>query len=185
MIIVLEGLPASGKTSVANYLKSFFNFYKVNESLGYLGGVNLSDDQTIIFEETIKKYKIAKNIKKNSIIDRGYASMLAWDYCAVGLKMAYDFSTKKSWVSRAFKMGELYEPTIYIYLEISPEISLLRRPRPENDKDIWTSLRGLKYCVDYYNIFFKNKEIKKRTIFINAEKSFDDVIVQIIKQLSL
>ena len=185
MILVLEGLPASGKTSVANYLKKFFNFYKVNESLGHLGGVNLSDDQMIIFEETVKKYGIAKNVKENSIIDRGYASMLAWDYCAVNLKKAYNFSTKKKWVNGALKTGKLYEPTFYIYLEISPETSLLRRPRPEDNKDVWTSLEGLKYCIGYYDKFFKNKEIKKKTIFIKAEKDFDDVIMQIITLLSL
>jgi thymidylate kinase len=176
MIVVLEGLPASGKTTIANYLQVNCNFNKVNESLGYLGGVNLSDDQGEIFQETLKKYNLAKISKSHSVIDRGYASMLAWDYCAAHLKIADNLSTKNKWVTKAIKKGLLYEPDIYIYLAISEETSLTRRPRRENIKDVWTSVLGLKYCLDYYAYFFGKEENKKKTIFIDAEMNTKEVI---------
>ncbi len=42
-VIVLEGLPASGKTILADYLRDNYGFLKINESLGKLGPDNTTN----------------------------------------------------------------------------------------------------------------------------------------------
>lgn len=153
-IIVLEGLPASGKTSLANYLRDQHGLLKVNESLGQLGA-NDTTDQKIVFEETLQKYAQAKQTQGLSIIDRGYPSMLAWDYCAEKLGYADDLTEKTKWIKQSIKSGELFEPLLYVYLSVQPEKSLIRRPRQETKIDVWSGLRGMQYCLEYYESFFQ------------------------------
>lgn len=154
-IIVLEGLPASGKTSIADYLCDHFAFVKVNESLGELGGANLTTDQTVIFEETVQKYALAQSSQQHTIIDRGYPSMLAWDYCAKKMNLASDLKEKRKWVRAALGQGMLFEPDLYIYLRSTPYISLQRRPREETEIDIWSGIRGMELYAEFCNDLFK------------------------------
>ena len=186
MIIVLEGLPASGKTTLADYLRNNFSFYKVNESLGHLGGVNLSDDQAVIFKETIKKYRLAhQSVEKNIIIDRGYVSMLAWDYCTIKLKNIDNLKVKEGWVASAFQAGKIFEPDVYIYMQINIELSLARRPRLVDEQDIWSSIEGLEYCHEYYENFFKSEEVRFRTIRLDASRPFLDIVRDVKQRLDL
>lgn len=164
-IFVLEGLPASGKTTVADLLRDQFNFEKVNESLGHLDESTLSDSQETIFEETKKKYYLAQRSKKNSVIDRGYPSMLAWDYVAEKLKLARNLKEKKKWVAIALKEHKLFEPDYYIYFDQTPESSLVNRPRKTIIEDVWSGSEGMKHCSDFYKLFFKNK---KNVIYITS-----------------
>jgi thymidylate kinase len=164
-IFVIEGLPASGKTTVADLLRDRFNFEKVNESLGHLDESAISDSQEKIFEETKEKYYLAQRSRKNSVIDRGYPSMLAWDYVAEKSKLARNFKEKKKWVATALKEHKLYEPDYYIYLNQTPEFSLINRPRKTIIEDVWSGSEGMKHCSDFYKLFFKNK---KNVIYITS-----------------
>ncbi|TSC95374.1 MAG: hypothetical protein Athens101410_624 [Parcubacteria group bacterium Athens1014_10] len=154
-VIVLEGLPASGKTILADYLRDNYGFLKINESLGKLG-FNNTTNQKIIFQETLKKYDRAKKCKEFAIIDRGYPSMLAWDYCAEELGYAKDLNEKTIWVRQALNQNKLFEPYLYIYLLIKPQQSLKRRPRKETKIDVWSGKIGMQYCFSYYEDFFQN-----------------------------
>ncbi len=176
IILVLEGLPASGKTTLANCLRDEYGFKKVNESLGYLAGVNLSDEQREIFEETLRKYHLAKKSNIPAIIDRGYPSLMAWDYCAKKLNLASDFEEKQKWINKALTMGELFEPYLYIYLKISPEISIERRPRIEEDKDVWSGLKGMNHCDYFYDSFFKRFSHTNKVVKINATLPIKEVV---------
>lgn len=154
-VIVLEGLPASGKTILADYLRDNYGFLKINESLGKLGPDNITN-QKIIFQETLKKYDRAKKCKGFAIIDRGYPSMLAWDYCAEKLNYAKDLNEKIIWVRQALNQNELFEPYLYVYLSIKPQQSLERRPRKETKIDVWSGKIGMQHCFSYYKDFFQN-----------------------------
>ncbi len=156
MTIVLEGLPACGKTSVANALRDALGFFKVNESLGYLP-IDATDDQETIFHETREKYRRARQ-HAASIIDRGYPSMLAWDVTTEGLGGPQRYTEKKEWVDAAIDRGELYEPELYVYLDITPELSLERRPRLASPHDVWTTIEGLRFCQQYYEDFFSRRD---------------------------
>lgn len=154
-VVVLEGLPASGKTTLADHLAAHDGFVKVNESLGMLGGAHLPDDQHVIFEDTLAKYSKAQERAENAVIDRGYLSMLAWDFCAERLGYANDLKEKMEWVTAALREGRLYEPDLYVYLQVAPETSLRRRPRTANRKDVWSGIEGMRLYDEYCMSFFK------------------------------
>jgi len=181
--IVLEGLPASGKTTLANYLRDHFGVFKVNESTG-IASKN-SGNQTKIFEETIDKYIEARNCSQLSIIDRGYPSILAWDYCREKEGGEHNYYKKKYWIREAIKKGYLFEPQLYIYLYADCNLSFIRRPRQETKIDVWSSKIGVANCKLFYEKFFSNKEIKKNTLFVNAEdktKKIADILMNSIQK---
>lgn len=93
-VIVLEGLPGSGKTSLARFLRDTYRACLVNESLG-APGIN-SGNQLAIFQETLERYGRARSAIGLVVIDRGYPSMLAWDYCREQDNFSNDFAKKYS-----------------------------------------------------------------------------------------
>lgn len=180
MLLILEGLPASGKTTLANFLRDKYGFQKVNESLGQLSDVNLSNDQRTIFRETLEKYEFAKDSKKLVIIDRGYPSMLAWDYCAEKLQISSHLKEKMEWVETALRQNKLFEPDLYLYLTITPMQSLSRRPRKEIVEDVWSGKMGMNYCSEYYDFFFQKYSVSNKLLKINGIQSIQDIALQIV-----
>lgn len=181
---MLEGLPASGKTTVADFLSAEYGFRKVNESLGHLSGVNRTDDQWGIFQETVTKYALAKESGISAVIDRGYPSLLAWDYCAERLSGKKDFHEKKEWIQIALRKGELFEPDYYIMLTLTPQTSVLRRHRMESSDDVWSGFEGMKYCQIFYQKFFQEYKRHSKILSINAEKTMNKVTEEIAKLLA-
>lgn len=181
--IVVEGLPASGKTTLAEALNYDYSFEKVHESLGKLGGVWLTDDQKVIFREMVKKYTLAKRSRKSVVIDRGYLSMLAWDYCAEKLGLAKDLVEKQLWVQKALVHGQLFEPDLYVYLMATPDLSLFRRPREEITLDVWSGVRGMRFYDQFCQSFFCEQRLIKSVLFLDASPSIDETIKKILRRL--
>ena len=155
VILVFEGLPASGKTTIADILRDRHGFFKVNESQGKFNNLDAVKDQRAVFEDTIEKYKLAKEIDLPVIIDRGYPSMLAWDYCANRMGVSRDLEEKEKWVKDALEKSDLFEPDLYIYFVSNPKISFQRRPRKEIAADLWSGEMGMNHCQIFYEEFFK------------------------------
>lgn len=172
--LVLEGLPASGKTSLARLLETK-GFSVVNESLGKIDYARARMDQKQIFMETVDKYLSARQ-GSSTVIDRGYPSLLAWDYCAERLWGRNDYTEKNEWISQSLASGQIYEPTCYIYIRITPEQSLKRRPRAKSDFDVWSDSEGLRHCYDFYENFFSLDPIQKRTLVMDGFMSTEEIL---------
>ena len=111
MLLVFEGLPAAGKTTMADLLCVHRGAVKVNESLGSLSNSTATDDQRLIFEDTLDKYRAAQSANGLVVIDRGYPSLLAWDYCSDQLGFSHSqFNDKRTWVEYSLTRGEIQEP---------------------------------------------------------------------------
>lgn len=178
--LVLEGLPASGKTSLARLLESK-GFSVVNESLGKIDYARARMDQKQIFMETVDKYLNAKRVSP-AVIDRGYPSLLAWDYCAERLWGRNDYKEKNEWINQSLANGQIYEPTCYIYMRITPEQSLERRPRVKSDLDIWSDSEGLRHCSDFYENFFSEDHMQKRTLVIDGSIPTEEIFQKLSKE---
>ena len=182
-IIVLEGLPGSGKTSLANYFRDKYAAGKVNESLGILG--KNSGNQEAIFQDTLNKYSKAKTLLGLTIIDRGYPSLLAWDYCREKENFSYDYTEKLTWINAALKRGDLYQPAWYIYLRIPYELSFRRRPRKFSLADAWSNKKGASNCEEFYEYFFSQPEYKKYTITADGTLTTQELAESIAKQIKI
>ena len=180
--IVLEGVPGSGKTSLANYLRDKFTANKVNESLGSLS--KNSGNQKAIFQDTLDKYSKAKRLAGLTIIDRGYPSLLAWDYCREKEKLCYDYTEKLSWINVALKHGELYEPAYYIYVRIPYQLSFRRRPRKTSRPDAWSSESGVIHCEEFYEYFFSQPEYKELTITVDGTLTTKELGENIVRRMN-
>ncbi|MBU0530987.1 MAG: hypothetical protein ABIH67_01865 [Candidatus Uhrbacteria bacterium] len=175
-VIVLEGLPASGKTTLANHFCDRFGFIKVNESIGRLSGIHLIGSQTAIFEDTKMKYAKASLAAGNSIIDRGYPSLLAWDYCTEQLHATKNFREKEQWITYSIQKNEIFEPDAYFYLKIDQATSLRRRFRKTTKSDVWSGVAGMDHCQCFYNQFFSNLKTSAKIIAIDATETLPRVI---------
>ena len=184
VILVFEGLPACGKTTVADILRDNHGFLKVNESQGKFNNLDAVKDQQAVFEDTIEKYRLARESLLPVIIDRGYPSMLAWDYCAEKMNMAHDFEEKIRWVKESLEKNDLFEPDLYVYLLSDAKISLGRRPRKKIVADLWSGEDGIKYCHFFYDSFFKKMSSSNRNVLcINASLPADEIAKMIFNNL--
>lgn len=180
-ILVLEGIPASGKTSLANFLRDEYGAKKVNESLGVLAAH--SGNQKAIFLETIERYQKASRETGLVVLDRGYPSLLAWDYCREKTGYAHDLAEKKEWVADALAQGKLFEPDYYVYLEASPGLSFARRPRQVDPQDAWSDSRGVHDCLEFYHAFFGSYESKAKVLDFYAKTSTREIAKQIMQRI--
>ncbi len=185
IILIFEGLPACGKTTIANILRDNYCFLKVNESQGKFNNLDTIKNQRAVFEDTVEKYSLAKESLSPVIIDRGYPSMLAWDYCAEKLKTAYDFQEKTKWVNEAIEKNDLFEPDLYVYLVSNAEISFNRRPRKKITADLWSGKNGMKCCQLFYDNFFKRMSNScQNVLYIDASLTTDEITKIIFDHLN-
>ncbi len=179
--LVLEGIPASGKTSLANYLRDFFGATKVNESLGVPS--KNSGDQQAIFLETLERYARAKSGSGCVVIDRGYPSLLAWDYCREQSGTPLQYSEKLKWIRRALKAEALFEPTWYVYLQGNVETSFSRRPRERKLSDAWSDVQGVQHCLDFYEKFFSEPRRRKHTLRYDCRRPTVEIATDVFRRL--
>lgn len=180
-VIVLEGAPASGKTSLANYFRDNFCFFKVNESSGKLP-INTGNQQAV-FKDTIDKYILARKKDGIAVIDRGCPSLLAWDYCRMLANNIDQYKEKQIWINNVLEKNDLYEPFLYVYLHISPELSFTRRPRKPNKVDVWSSKKGVANCIYFYSKLFRQKNYNTRTLIVNGALTSKIIAGNIIRQI--
>lgn len=167
-VIVLEGLPAAGKTCVANSLRDNQGYTKINESLGRFNLTDPDRDQRVVFDEMVERYQLAAAADGSVIIDRGYPTILAWDYTAECLGTAHDLTQKEEWVGEALAADKLFEPDLYVYLHSTPDLSFQRRPRPPQPADVWSTTDGMEAYTTFCDAFFQVPEIAVRTLHIDA-----------------
>jgi thymidylate kinase len=177
----MEGLPALGKTTLVNLLSSC-GYKVVNESLGHLSPIHKNGDQREIFLETVQKYQNTLGYKR-AVIDRGYPSLLAWDYCAEKLGYSKNLLEKENWINEALENGKIFEPSLYIYFLGSPSLSLERRSRTESKQDVWSGKKGLEYCTEFYNDFFNRPRIRSITLQIDSKLSTGEIFEEVSNSL--
>lgn len=183
--LIFEGLPGSGKTSVARVLSRDFGFKKINESKGYLDNSFKRKLQVDIFRETVERYSLINYFGKGKfIIDRGYLSVLAWDYCEDVLYGTGQLAEKQKWINQSFIKNEIFHPTMYVYFKLSPEKSVLRKPRAVSRGDVWSSSNGLNLCSKFFTEEF-SKLVNQgvRVLAIDQDLSIENKVKLILKNI--
>jgi len=190
MLIAIEGIDGSGKTTIAKYLRNVLKEmgYKVvlfKEPTDSVYGKKIKQflNNRLDAEEELelfildRKYDVEKNIlpalEKNYIVimDRYYYSTIAYQG-ARGID-----------VDKIKAMNEKIapKPDLVLILDVNPEVGI-KRIRNRGDKP--NKFEGLEYLKAVRNIFLKLKN--KNIVIVDANRSKEEVkkeVLNIVKSL--
>lgn len=147
--VVLEGLPGSGKTTLASLLAED-GYIKIDEMLVHIA--EGSDEFAYVTQDVAKVQKRAQGDK--TVMDRSFLSTLGYNYANDICSGAVNFPRIKHKVDEELASGNLKEPDLVIYLQV-PLATSLARQNPENDA-FWRSEAMLLHFEEYVLSYLRN-----------------------------
>jgi len=161
VILILEGLPGSGKTSTIKYLsKKLHNPYvgELNDNNWRTlnpEGVNGRDIKYFL-KNDIRKYSMALQLSKYNplvFVDRGSLSTWAY-YCCQGNRKKIKMAKENHELIR----DKYQDNIIYIYIKINSKLSSIRKKKKKDNNDLWCFKKNLVKTEKFYNKRLLNKE---------------------------
>lgn len=189
MIIVLEGMPGSGKTTISGLLKKRYSFGMVPQII-FRKQKTITDNpyhQNPYFVSEELKCHLAKKLEKTHpcvIMDRNYISTLAFNYAVNDKEHHSSFQLASQWYIDNINSKLIY-PTKYIYLKTPLKYCFTRKNRQPDISSPWTNpicLRKMKY---FYEKIFPLLEVNIQKITISTDNSIENITDQIIKSCSI
>jgi len=185
-IVVFEGFPGCGKTSLINLLALKSNMAKVPEILdqGNLWkNARESEDQNFFWFNDVAKMRLAKrSINRITLVDRGYASTMAYNYA----KSIFEDDKKYLDI-----LGKYYKDIVdknlvantYIYLKLPISKTFERKGRTVKKGDPWRDPSYLKEIEMFYDMFFKEIEKDAQIFEFNSLLSLDNLYIDVKQAL--
>lgn len=156
-LIIFEGLPGSGKTTLIKRISKNLKLPSVGELVNSDAKYILPKESELkginfFLKSDLLKYSIgSKKSKSLVLIDRGTYSTMGYNLCS---KKEHELKAKKNMA----KINKKYDDKcIYIYIRISPSISQKRKIKKENKNDLWSFPENLKKINSFYDKVFFNK----------------------------
>lgn len=157
-IYVLEGLPGSGKTSIANYFTVKENILALSQILP----IEPKFDQAMpvsfyVKSEELKTQKIKTTGEQAYLLDRYYVSTMAFYWACDKLRGTREYPEVFSWYKRSVEKGKILKPFRTFLIQIPVDESLKRKNRqPSNNlKNLWLNKRFLAHVNNYYDYFYQ------------------------------
>lgn len=178
-IIVLEGLPATGKTTLADSFKR--NVITIPEIVLNRHGEE-QEGELFYFRNDLEKIRIARKQQLPVLVERSYFTTLAHNYSRLILDGSLDFFK----ILEAFaknKARENLTPDLYIFLDIGVDLSLTRKNRAIDQQNIWTQEKYLKVIHEFYKYCFDLLEPDVPYVKIDGRLSIDDLYKNVEKYL--
>jgi len=178
VLIIFEGLPGAGKTTLIRQLSKELNIPMVEEILDK--DLNcLSPEETrgfpgdFFFDSDRLKYSSAKELgEKIVLIDRGVFSTLAYNFCLDNKDIL-----KKAKDSVSSILKKYNSDCVYVYIRIDAKTSLVRKKKKINDSfDIWSFKKNLKKTEEFYDSKFKDM---RNVITINGLRDYNTVFKEL------
>lgn len=153
--IVVEGIPGTGKTTIAAMLSERLGLILHAEDViapdvFSLWRATQGDDERIFFIQWELKARVARLVNREAVWDRNHLSALAYNYAKASL--AGDsrvFDATMRWYKNRIAQGRLSEPSRYLILDVPAEVSVQRKAQTIKDC-AWASERGLELSRAFY-----------------------------------
>lgn len=182
MIIVIEGIPGSGKTSLQKHLSKELGLFSIPEVLIKKQTKNIPNarmqQQKWFWENDMRKIELALK-KKKAVLDRNYVSTLGYNWSIPDNEPLY----KKLLNLYIKNINKIKKPDCYIYLDVPVKLSLKRKNRLNSKTDEWTDKKFLINYKKFYNFFFSSLEKEIQIIRVDASLPMKDIIIYTIKRL--
>ena len=181
MIFVLEGLPGTGKTTISKKLEEKDGFFRIGEILDGRGAeiepeASVGRPQEFFLNSDILKYSLGKqNSKDKIIIDRGPLSTIAYNMCIDG-------EDNKKLMRKLAALSEKYlKNVVYIYVRISPTLSVSRKRKGITNADMWSFKKNLGKTSRFYDEALCDK---KNVIVVDGSKKINKVYEEIRSKIN-
>ncbi len=161
-LVFFEGIPASGKTTLINYLTQKFQFCRsftevIDEKGQPFPWSHFKGKSQAFFNRSdVRKIKLALSLNVPIVLlDRGYASTISHTF------IEYFFFKRKRKVIATINFFKKELSILknldvyYIFLSNNPKSSQNRKKLPKGD--IWENKERLKATQLFYSIFFFNR----------------------------
>ncbi|MBC7943615.1 hypothetical protein H7X68_03910 [Candidatus Saccharibacteria bacterium] len=160
MLVVLEGLPGTGKTTAIHRLAE--NGYNIINEI--IGSEPVGVDEEFFIRNDINKYNLIDSNRIN-IMDRNFVSTLCYNYCSDKQNGTNNYNRISKKIENALGQGLLSHPDVYILLSCSVEVSKLRQN--ESNDTMWSKVEFLQLVDEFYTKYFD--QIGRRVVKINTE----------------
>ena len=191
MLISIEGIDGTGKTTLAKLLTTHYNtkyikFPSENNEIGKLIKKILNDSFVLSFNEavslqmlfTINKMLEIENLSYSYseivIMDRYIDSALVYGYLD-NIPLNYTYELNKF----------LPTPHLTLILDASPEICI-ERLRKRNLFDYYEDESKLKVLRELYKelpAIYKAFGVERKFVYLDAEKSIDEIFIAAVKEI--
>ncbi len=173
-LIIFEGLPGAGKTTLIHQLSKELKLPMVEEILDKdLKSILPKDtkgfSENFFFNSDKLKYSNAKEKEgKIVLIDRGVFSTWAYNACLNNKDILRQAKSSAKKILKKYNSN-----CIYIYIKIDVKTSLFRKKKKINDSlDMWSFKENLKKTEEFYDRKFKNM---KNVIIIDGLKNYNTI----------
>lgn len=166
-IFTVEGIPGSGKTSIADGLKRDSLIQTVPQILPAEPKFDQAEKQSFYFKSDALKTKTALSCEPNLVfMDRYYPSTLGFYWAFDFVHNTRTYQKALSWYEKRIEDGGLIRPFRTFLVETPITIGAERkRRRIGNDlKNLWLNKRFLSAFSDYYKYFYGT--VEKNTVVI-------------------
>lgn len=193
MIIVIEGLPGTGKTTICQRINSELNYNFVPQRtadffIAEKKLYGLEHREKLYFFNDEAKSALATNYINNFpetpvIMDRYYISTLAYNYAASKLSNNKSFYQEAlHWYKKSINK-ELIKPDLYVYLVTTPNTSLKLKSR-KSSNEFWSNPKALHVMDNYYSLFFPKVESEINVVKINVADDRDRVYMEVLNAIN-
>ncbi len=181
-VFVMEGIPGVGKTTILKYFGRDINILTVEQILPAEPEFDQAMPMSFYFRsDELKTAKCFGSDKSLCLLDRYYASTLAFYWASDKLKGTAKYNQAIRWYYRSLGTGKIVKPFAVIHIDVPLVLSFSRKGRQseKNFNNLWRNEKFLDYFKRYYDLFYAEIEPQTKIIRLSGQQSLNGIIKEI------
>ena len=178
----MEGIPGAGKTAILKHFGQDSNILNVDQILPAEPGFDQAMPISFYFRsDELKTTECLESKKSLCLLDRYYASTLAFYWAFDKLKRTAKYNQAIRWYFRSLDAGKIVKPFAVIYIDVPLALSFSRKGRQseKNFNNLWMNEKFLGYFRKYYDLFYAEVEPQTKIVRLSGQQPLADIIKEI------